>query len=505
VSKPALSLPDGWRQGLGRGQGVLAELSVEAPALGAQALAEAALLGRKRNEFFFLDGPGRPPLMAGEPLFSFLARGRRGAWKGGGATEDLDQPPEEAFANLGRAYAACGLMEEQPGLSPLLGWLSYEAGGRFERLPLPSADPLSMPDWHLMLPGEWAWRDPLSRRWRFRLLLADRPFHERLQAALGLRHPGQGALTALKAEAMLDSWQARVAARLELAASLPETSALAAAPRRLEISDSFTSERYGAAVEKARAYIATGDVFQVNLAHRQSAPYQGAAWPLYRRLSQINPSPQACFADLGSYQIVSASPERFFSLQGGVVETHPIAGTIPRGEGGVEEASALLLSEKDRAEHVMTVDIERNDLSRVCKPGSVRVKDLMALESYSHLHHLVSRVQGELKEGMGPPEIFKAAFPGGSVTGAPKIRCMEIIAELEGERRGLYTGSLGFWDPIHATADFNLLIRTIFLGQGKAVWQVGAGIVADSEPRKEWEETLQKAAALKLALETAAP
>jgi anthranilate/para-aminobenzoate synthase component I len=259
-------------------------------------------------------------------------------------------------------------------------------------------------------------------------------------------------------------------------------------------------------VERARRYIGQGDVFQANLSHRLSAPYAGSPWKLYRRLRSLNPSPHAAYVDLGAYQIISASPERLLAQDGRLVETQPIAGTSPRSAQASDdevEAMRLKLSEKNRAEHVMTVDIERNDLGRVCEAGSVKVKRLMELETYSHVHHLVSRVEGTLKDGLDLSDILRATFPGGSITGAPKIRCMEIIAELEGSRRGVYTGSLGYWDPVHRKADLNILIRTLLLGQGRAWWQVGAGIVADSDPEAEWEETLQKGAALRLALETA--
>jgi para-aminobenzoate synthetase component 1 len=499
-----VQLPQDWHQGLKKGQAIVGEICLGATEALAQPLAEAALKSRRQGAFFFLENQSplakdtRFALMAAEPRFSFLARGRRGVWHGGGITHELNEAPEDAFEKLGKAYRSCGVLESSAGLSPMLGWLSYEAGSRYERLPVPRPDPLGMPDWYMMLPGEWAWLDPIRQQWRFRLLLADRLFYFRIQESLGLQGRPLGDFPIPDPAQMLEDWKERIFQRLEEArriASVP----LPVAQRDLKITDNLEESRFCAAVAKAKQYIASGDVFQVNLSHRQSADYQGQAWPLFRRLSQINPSPEACFADLGSYQIVSASPERLFMQEGSHVETHPIAGTLPGGDA----AENLKLSEKNQAEHIMTVDIERNDLSRVCRAGSVQVRGLMELESYSHLHHLVSRVEGELKDGCELPDLFRAGFPGGSITGAPKIRCMEIIAELEGERRGLYTGSLGYWDPIHRKSDFNILIRTIFLGQGRAVWQVGAGIVADSEPIQEWEETLHKAAALKLALETA--
>lgn len=498
-----VQLPQDWQEALRRGQAVAAEITAEGASAGAQELAEAMLQQRQDAAFFFLEtqaaeGGGRFSLMAGEPLFSFLARGRRGVWHGAGMTRDLNEAPEDSFESLGRAFRRCGVAEAREGLSPFLGWLSYEAGARFERLPLPKPDPLGMPDWYLMLPGKLAWLDPELGQWRFRLLLAETAFYVRIQESLGLPTRGSGERPAGRVEESIGLWKAQVAELLASARSTPATQAPKEA-RSLQPSDNMGQEAFCSAVSRARGYISDGDVFQVNLSHRQSAPYKGRAWPLFRRLSQINPSPYACFAELGSYQIISASPERLFSQDGDHVETHPIAGTMPRDRAPEE----LRISEKDMAEHVMTVDIERNDLGRVCEPGSVKVRDLMALETYSHLHHLVSRVEGGLRQGCDLPDLFRAAFPGGSVTGAPKIRCMEIIAELEGERRGLYTGSLGYWDPVHRKADFNILIRTLLLGHGKALWQVGAGIVADSDPQKEWEETQTKAAALKLALETA--
>jgi para-aminobenzoate synthetase component 1 len=508
VIKDAASLPKDWQQALQRGQLVAAEIAIAADLVTPQALAEAALQDRQ-GAFFFLEtqsaqeGARRFSLLAGEPLFSFLARGRRGVWHGGGLTRDLNEPPEAAFEILGRSMAGCGLLEDAPGLCPMLGWLSYEAGGRYERLPQSRPDPLGMPDWYLMFPGELAWLDLERQEWRFRLHLADRLFYLRIQESLGLPTRADGEFQALHAAVQVEAWESRLRARLERAKKIDAAPPQAAA-RSLNVSDNFSEAEFCAAVSKAQQYIAAGDVFQVNLSHRQSAPYKGQAWPLFRRLSQVNPSPYACYAELGAYQVVSASPERLFMQEGHRVETHPIAGTRPRSQGGgAAEAAELLLSEKDRAEHVMTVDIERNDLARVCAPGTVRVRDLMALETYSHLHHLVSRVEGLLRDNCNFSDLLRAGFPGGSITGAPKIRCMEIIAELERDRRGLYTGSLGYWDPIHRRADFNILIRSIFLGQGRAYWQVGAGIVADSDPKKEWEETLQKAVALKLALETA--
>jgi anthranilate/para-aminobenzoate synthase component I len=517
MMEPSMVLPPDWQQALRHGRGVVAEIKVRAPHDSPQRFALLAEAAHKdsvrRDSFFFLESQGERPgdrrlsLIAGEPLFSFLARGQRAVWSAGGVTRDLALPPDQAFEVLGRTLAKAGIAEATPGLSPFLGWLSYEAGYCYENLKLPKSDPLGLPDWYLMLPGDWAWFDPDQDAWRFRLLLADSLFYLRFEDALGLGHSPESDYPLSRPEKILEQWEARCRRRLEKA--LREGGVGSApppleTPRSLEIRDDRTRDSFGGMVKKAKQYIAAGDVFQVNLSHRLSTPYQGRPWSLFRRLSQINPSPYAAFADLGPYQILSSSPERLFMQDGRKIETHPIAGTMPRQAAAEAEAAGFLrLSEKDRAEHVMTVDIERNDFSRVCEAGSVRVSRLMDLETYSHVIHLVSRVDGRLKEGFDLADLFRAAFPGGSITGAPKIRCMELIAELEGSRRGVYTGSLGYWDPLHQKADFNILIRTLLLGQGRAWWQVGAGIVADSDPDKEWEETLQKGAALKLALESA--
>lgn len=479
--------------------GSLAEFALGAAEVTAQALAESWLGEEgKREAFFLLETQGLSPdkkrfsLLAGKPLFSFLGRGRRSVLSIAGHTWELEKPPEEVFELLGRGMKAAFPGEEREGLFPLLGWLSYEAGARYERLPLAAPDALGLPDWYFMLPEEWAWLDEEAQQWRFRQFSPSREFFSIALGALGLfgslEHAGQGA----------DAWMAKLKKRLEKARAL-DPAPQATPPRKLAVAESLGKEGFCQAVLKAKARIKEGEVYQVNLSHRQQADYRGRAWPLFRRLSQINPSPCAAFADLGPYQVVCGSPEKLFSQRGAKVETHPIAGTMARAQS----VTQLKLSEKDQAEHVMTVDIERNDLGRVCQAGSVLVDGLMSVESYSHVHHLVSKVKGDLLPGLDLPDLFRAGFPGGSITGAPKIRCMEIIAELEKERRGLYTGALGYWDPVHQRADFNIVIRTLFLYQGRAHWQVGSGIVADSVPEKEWEETLAKAAALKQALETA--
>ncbi|MCX8140561.1 MAG: aminodeoxychorismate synthase component I [Gemmataceae bacterium] len=261
----------------------------------------------------------------------------------------------------------------------------------------------------------------------------------------------------------------------------------------------FDRAGYEAAVGRAVEYVRAGDCFQVNLSQRLLAPLRCHPWKLYERLRQCNPAPFAAYFDLGRFQILSASPERFLRLSAeGWVETRPIKGTRPRGRSAAEDAALaqeLLSSPKERAENVMIVDLLRNDLGRVCSFGSVQVQAVCELESFRHVHHLVSEVRGRLRPGCGPLELLAAAFPGGSVTGAPKVRAMEIIAELEPTARGPYCGCLA-WLGFNGAMDSCILIRTMTAGQGWVQFPVGGGIVADSDPAREYEETLHKAAGL---------
>jgi len=264
---------------------------------------------------------------------------------------------------------------------------------------------------------------------------------------------------------------------------------------------------YMDAVNRVKEYIVAGDIFQANVARFwQAAMNEGDVHSLYASLRQVNPAPFAGMFTLqfdnAPYHIISASPERLFSLTpDGTVETRPIAGTRRRGEGEDDDAlkAEMLLSDKEKAEHIMLVDLERNDLGRVCRPGSVEVNEQMVVEQYSTVQHIVSNVRGKLADGMDVVDLFKAMFPGGTITGCPKVRCMEIIHEMEPGPRGPYTGGIGYvgWD---GSADMNILIRTFWHHRGKLFWAAGAGIVADSDPAAELEETGHKAAGLLRAL-----
>ena len=251
-------------------------------------------------------------------------------------------------------------------------------------------------------------------------------------------------------------------------------------------------------VRRAQDYIAAGDIYQVNLSHRFSARWGGDPWALYEALRTVSPAPHAAFLDLDSCRVVSASPELFLRMSGDSIVTRPIKGTRPRGTSLAEDeqmARDLAASPKEAAELVMITDLERNDLGQVCQWGSVEVRELLALERFPQIFHLVSTVAGRLRAGVDHVTALHACFPGGSITGAPKRRAREIIAELEPTPRGLYTGAIGYWG-FNGESQFSIAIRTVVVERGEAHFHVGAGIVADSVPEREWEETLHKAAGI---------
>ncbi|MFL5935528.1 MAG: anthranilate synthase component I family protein [Gaiellaceae bacterium] len=252
-------------------------------------------------------------------------------------------------------------------------------------------------------------------------------------------------------------------------------------------------------IERAKEYIRAGDAFQIVVSQRAERPTSASALELYRALRRVNPSPYLFLLELDGLSLIGSSPETVVKCDGRRAEVNPIAGSIAPGAG---DAEALLSSEKDRAEHVMLVDLGRNDLSRVCKPGTVRVERFLEPERFSHITHLVSEVAGELRDGVTAFDLLRACFPAGTVSGAPKIRAMQIISELEGYRRGVYAGAVGYALPGGAL-DTCIAIRTMVLRDGVALLQAGGGIVADSDPAEEHQECLNKLAALEAAIELA--
>jgi len=357
-----------------------------------------------------------------------------------------------------------------PGLPPfqggIAGYVGYDWGAELERVRRPASTEPQIPDAGLGL-YDWviAWDHLEGRAW----------------------------LVAWEQERL--AW---VRERLNAPSHTP--SAVRRRPPPSSVTSNFTRRDYEAGVAKIRAYIAAGDVYQVNLAQRFRTSFTGAPLELYRRLRARSPAPFGAYLALGDVTITSISPERFLRLDAATreAEARPIKGTRPCGATAAEDAAlaaALTASEKDRAENVMIVDLLRNDLGKVCRPGSVRVPELYALESHPTVHHLVSTVTGVLADGADGFDLLRAAFPGGSVTGAPKIRAMEIIAELEGAPRGVYCGAIGYVSATGAM-DLNIPIRTVVLQDGVASFHAGAGIVWDSDPAAEYDETLAKARAL---------
>ena len=399
----------------------------------------------------------------------------------------LESPP--GFARLGeRSYLSADPVAHTTGpeVPPVghiaLGLLAYEFGHRFEHLPRTRYDDLRLPDAEWGIHDWWIEWDHRSGETRLHATSEDR------LAWAFARWSGA----------------ARTPRPLDVRpAAGPRPAEYAAPELGPEITSTFTAEGYRAAVARVVEYIRAGDIFQANLSQRFAAPFTRHPWTLYRELRRASPAPFCAYLQHDDHAVISHSPERFLHTErDGRIETRPIKGTRPRGATPRQDralADELLGSEKDRAEHVMIVDLLRNDLSRVAEPGSVRCDELMALESYASVHHLVSTVRGALTPGTGPAEILSATFPGGSITGAPKIRAMEIIAELEPTARGVYCGAIGAIHP-DATLDLSIAIRTAVVREGRVTWSAGGGIVADSDPEEEYRETLAKARAIAAAV-----
>lgn len=313
-----------------------------------------------------------------------------------------------------------------------------------------------------------------------------------------LRDRLNGACSAV-CEAGAQAWLDRIAEDAHRVEALAPAASWAA-PR---VVDEPSPERFTDGVRRVLDYLAAGDVFQVNLSRGWAAHFDAGptADALFRRLREHNPAPFAGIFAHDGRAVVSASPERLVSVRGDLVETRPIAGTRPRvaGEDDAQRIGELVGHPKERAEHVMLIDLERNDLGRVCTPGSVEVDELMTVESYAHVHHIVSNVRGRLRPDVTPGEVIRAVFPGGTITGCPKVRCMQIIAELEGEPRGAYTGAMG-WLAHDGDLDLNILIRSATLAGDTLRFRTGAGIVIDSDPQRELEETRAKARGMLRAL-----
>lgn len=317
------------------------------------------------------------------------------------------------------------------------------------------------------------------------------------------RHAGSHFVLAEEGQSEL--LQAMLADLRDLRSGQSPEAFVAQTPARIAHLAEDDPEAFLAAIARAKAYIAAGDIYQANISRSWRAEFAAAVapWALYQSLRRTNPSPFAGIAALDGMTVISSSPERLLKVSNGRVETRPIAGTRPRQANGQEDLarrSELIASPKERAEHVMLIDLERNDLGRICTAGSVRVDELMTVESYAHVHHIVSNVSGELRPDSSPGKVLRAVFPGGTITGCPKVRCMSIIHELETRPRGAYCGTMGYLNR-DGSCDFNILIRTMTLAGRTLRIDAGSGIVADSDPQRELEETRAKARGVLLSLD----
>jgi len=453
---------------------------------------------------FFLDSGmdpqrlGRYSFLGSEPFLVMSSRGSEITLVRGREHGVQHGNPFDAIGKLLEIYKLDHCPAPVPFLGGAVGYFSYDLCHFTERLPSTAIDDLKLPESYFAFYDTVVAFDHLEER--AYLVATGFPETEERQRLRRAR---------MRLEEM-KAWL--YAASLSKEVSLPQSEKLGEGDfqtiqenERVLLKSNFTPEEYIKAVDRVRKYIAAGDVFQVNLSQRFEADLKIPPYELYKRLRMVNPAPFASYLNFQGVTIVSASPERFLKVEGDLVETRPIKGTRPRGKDPVEDgrlAQELTHSTKDRAENVMIVDLERNDLGRVCRYGTVKVAELAILETFPTVFHLTSTVVGRLRRGKSNIDLLKATFPGGSITGAPKVRAMEIIDELEPTKRSVYTGSIGYLS-FNEDMDINIVIRTFLIKEGKAYFQVGGGIIYDSDSEAEYMETLDKAKALIRALQLA--
>ena len=431
---------------------------------------------------------GRYSFVAADPMAIVTIAAGRATVQDGDGEHDLPGADPwkalETYLQAFRAEPAEGLPEGFCGGA--VGYFAYEAAHYLERLPVPDADPLQVPDGVFIVTDTLACFDHVRHRLKLVTHVRSQqgPIEDRYREAV----------------ARIDDLAGRLLRPVELRPLEPADRPMAHEPQ-----GSMSQQVFFDAVERAKAHILAGDIYQVQIAERYSVPQHGDPFDVYRLLRALNPSPYMYFLRLPQVTILGTSPEILVTVQGRNLRYRPIAGTRRRGrdvEADQRMEDELRSSEKERAEHVMLVDLGRNDLGRVCEIGSVTVTELMIVERYSHVMHLVSNITGRLRVDCTPMDALRACFPAGTVTGAPKIRAMEIIADLEHERRGVYAGAIGY---LSFTGDLDtcIAIRTMVVKDGCATVQAAAGIVADSVPAEEFLEARNKASALLQALEGA--
>jgi para-aminobenzoate synthetase component 1 len=447
--------------------------------------AAASMQGRPYP--FFLDSVGGAPrlgrfsFLGCEPYMVLRSRGRTAELIEMGSRRTITGHPLDILQELLDRNAVVSDAYPVPFVGGAVGYLGYDLGRHIERLPSSAVDDLQLPELQLCFYDT--------------VVAFDHGESNAYLVSTGLPEPA-GPARRERARRRLDGLHAL----LDRGAQHPAPDPAAVGP--VEVAGNFTREAYLKAVARTQRHIVAGDVYQVNLSHRLQGPWAGTPWEFYERLRRLNPAPFSAYQNYGDFAVASSSPERFLRVAGDLVETRPIKGTRPRGTTPREDellADELQASEKDRAEHIMIVDLERNDLGRVARTGSVAVEELMAIESYATVHHLTSTISARLRGDRTVADLLRATFPGGSITGAPKIRAMELIDELEPTRRGVYTGAMGYFSA-SGGLDLNIAIRTAVLKDGTAYLQVGGGIVHDSDPEAEYQETLDKGRALLEAL-----
>jgi anthranilate synthase component 1 len=430
---------------------------------------------------------GRYSFLGKDPFLIVRARGTETVVERAGTTSVADAPLVPTLRKLMADYRSPYVPELPRFTGGAVGYLGFDAAAWFEPVPL-SGDP----------EDRGAVGDTAGFMVFDTVLAFDHAQH-RLLIIANARISGDEDLESLYqfACAKIDFLEKELQRTLSVARTAPSPP--------LEVRSNLTREEFEAHVRTAKEHIAAGDIYQVVLSQRFEAPAPADPFTVYRALRHVNPSPYMYFIRTGALAIVGSSPEMLVRVEGQRVETHPIAGTRPRGRTPDEDmrlGEELKRNEKERAEHVMLVDLGRNDLGRVCEYGSVRVPQFMTLERFSHVMHLTSIVEGKLADDADRLDALVSCFPAGTVTGAPKVRAMQIIAELERTPRGIYAGAVGYLD-FAGNLDFCITIRTIAMLNGHAYFQAGAGIVADSNPTAEYEETRDKARALVRALELA--
>jgi len=429
---------------------------------------------------------GRYSILGFRPSIEFRSKGGVVEIRRGERTERVESldPLESLRALLGEFHAA-----PVPGLPPFsggaVGLVGYDYVRFLERLASRLEDDLDQPDLHFVFPD---------------VVLVFDNFRHRLKFVVNSR-PGDHPDRAYHdATATIDELMSR------LASPAPQRPASPRVNGEARFVSNMGPEAYKRAVVAAKEHIRAGDIVQVVLAHRLEATVPVSPFDVYRALRVLNPSPYMFYLRFGDRSIAGSSPEILVRATAKRIALRPIAGTRPRGKSRVEDEALereLRESEKERAEHVMLVDLGRNDVGRVAKIGSVRTTEFMTVERYSHVMHLVSHIEGELRDGLGAFDVLRACFPAGTVSGAPKKRAMEIIEELEPSRRGAYAGAMGYLD-FHGNADFCITIRTAIIEGGRVRCSVGAGIVADSDPDEEWQETCNKGRAVEESVRLAA-